>query len=304
MKENIRYSRRARRADRAATVTFYVVAGLFLALLAAITIYLLVRGALSFIPKYMGFGTDGLGVEIFNTLYMVLLSLLISAPLGIFAGIYMAEYARQGKLTAILRVCIETLSSLPSIVVGLFGFLVFVIMTHTTWNMLAGILALSILCVPLMTRTTEDGIREIPSLYKEGSYGIGATKWQTIVHVLLPAASPRIVTGIILAAGRSFGEAAALIYTSGLTSDVDFHNWNPFSITSPLSVMRTCDTIAVRIWYLKSFALIQDKYAIADMAAAVLILLVLAFNLGSRAAASALERKMTGEAERVRRARH
>lgn len=288
------YHKRAQAADHAATVTFYVVAGFFLTLLAAITVYILVRGVISFIPRYMGFGTDGLGVEIFNTLYMVFLSLVISTPLGVCAGIYMAEYAKPNRITAALRICIETLSSLPSIVVGLFGFLVFVILTHSTWNMLAGVLALSILCIPLLTRTTEDGIREVPDLYREGSYGTGATKWQTIVHVLLPAASPRIVTGIILAAGRGFGEAAALIYTSGLTSDVDFTNWNPFSHTSPLSLFRTADTIAVRIWYLKGFALIQDKYAIADMAAAVLIILVFAFNLGSRVIERKLERRMTG----------
>lgn len=295
----IDFHKKAKMADRAATACFYGVAGLFLLLLLSMTVYILVRGVLSFMPKYLGFGADALGVEIFNSLYMVFLSLVLSVPLGIGAGVYMAEYAKPGKITDIIRICIETLSSLPSIVVGLFGFLVFIVMIPgATWNLLAGVLALSILCVPLLTRTTEDGIREIPALYREGSYGVGATKWQTIVHVLLPASAPRIVTGIILAAGRGFGEAAALIYTSGLTSDVSFKDWNPFSHTSPLNIFRTADTIAVRIWYLKGFALTQDKDRIADMAAAALILIVLVFNLGARFIGRRLENKMNGTSKK------
>jgi phosphate ABC transporter, permease protein PstA len=242
----------------------------------------------------MGFGPDGLGVELFNTLYLVFLALIISAPLGICAGIYMAEYAKPGKLTGIIRMCIETLASLPSIVVGVFGFLAFVMLFHKTWNMFAGVLTLSILCVPLLTRVTEDGMREIDQSYKAASYALGGTKWQTIIRVLLPATMPRIISGIILAAGRGFGEAAALIYTAGLTSDISFHNWNPTSITSPLNIFRTSDTLAVRIWYLKSFALLEDKVQVADMAAAMLIILVFVFNISARVIGSALERKMLG----------
>jgi ABC-type phosphate transport system, permease component len=206
----------------------------------------------------------------------------------------MAEYAKPGKLTGIIRMCIETLASLPSIVVGVFGFLAFVMLFHKTWNMFAGVLTLSILCVPLLTRVTEDGMREIDQSYKAASYALGGTKWQTIIRVLLPATMPRIISGIILAAGRGFGEAAALIYTAGLTSDISFHNWNPTSITSPLNIFRTSDTLAVRIWYLKSFALLEDKVQVADMAAAMLIILVFVFNISARVIGSALERKMLG----------
>ena len=99
----------------------------------------------------------------------------------------MAEYARPGRITDTIRTCIETLSSLPSIVLGLFGFLVFVVLSKTTWNMLAGILTLSIICIPLLTRVTEDAIREIPNSYREGSYGLGATKWHTITKILIPS---------------------------------------------------------------------------------------------------------------------
>jgi phosphate transport system permease protein len=278
----LKNNKKRRAQDRAATIVLYAVAGFFLLLLAAITLYVVGRGIGSFTPQYISFQKDGLGVELFNTVYMVLLSLVISVPLGTGAGIYMAEYARPGKLTDLIRTSIETLSSLPSIVLGLFGFLVFVLLEKATWNMFAGILTLSIISVPLLTRVTEDAVRGIPDAYREGSYGLGATKWQTITRILLPAAKSRITTGVVLAAGRSFGEAAALIYTSGLTSDVDFTNWNPFSHTSPLNIFRTADTLAVRIWYLKTSSILPDKYALADMAAALLILLVFAFNLTAR----------------------
>jgi phosphate transport system permease protein len=278
----LRNNRKKRGQDKTATVVLYGVAGFFLLLLAAITIFVVGRGIGSLTPKYLSFQKDGLGVELFNTVYMVLLSLVISVPLGTGAGIYMSEYAKPGKRTNLIRTSIETLSSLPSIVLGLFGFLVFVLLEKATWNMLAGVLTLSVISVPLLTRVTEDAVREIPTAYREGSYGLGATKWQTIFKILLPAAKSRITTGVVLAAGRSFGEAAALIYTSGLTSDIDFHNWNPFSHTSPLNIFRTADTLAVRIWYLKTSSILPDRYALADMAAAMLIILVFVFNLTAR----------------------
>ena len=275
-------NKKRRRQDKTATVVLYAVAGFFLLLLAAIMIFVIGRGIGSFTPKYLNFNKEGLGVELFNTVYMVLLSLIISVPLGVGAGLYMAEYARSGRLTNLIRNSIETLSSLPSIVLGLFGYLVFVLLEKATWNMFAGVLTLSIISIPLLTRVTEDAVREIPNTYREGSYGLGATKWQTIVKILLPSSAGRITTGIVLAAGRSFGEAAALIYTAGLTSDIDFTNWNPLSHTSPLNIFRTADTLAVRIWYLKSSSILPDKYQLADMAAALLIILVLVFNLTAR----------------------
>lgn len=281
-------------ADKVITAFFYIVAGFFLLLLAAITVYVIGKGVISFNPKFIGFGTDGLGVELFNTLYIVLLTLLVSAPLGICAGIYMAEYAGNGRLTKIIRICIETLSSLPSIVVGLFGFLVFVVMIRSSWNIIAGVLTLSILCIPLLTRNTEDGIRDIDPAIREASYALGTTQWQTITHVLVPTAIPRIVTGIILAAGRCFGEAAALIYTAGMASNIFFDNWDPTSHRSPLSIFRQADTLAVRIWYLKTAAIMPEKDQIADMAAALLMILVFAFNLGARAIGRRMERKKFG----------
>lgn len=288
------FHKRAKLADKTATVIFYIIAGFFLLLLAAFTLWILFKGISAFDINYMGFGSKGIGVQLFNTIYLVLISLIISAPIGICAGVYMAEYAKSGPVTRFLRICIETLSSLPSIVVGLFGYLVFLVLIGAKWNLFAGSMAVSILSIPLIATTTEDAVRSIPSSYRESSLAIGATHWQTIAKVLLPASIPSIITGIILAAGRGFGEAAALLYTSGMSSSVNFSNWNPFSITSPLNPFRPADTLAVRIWALKTEGIEANANQIADLAAAVLIILVFAFSIGSRALGKHLEKRMTG----------
>lgn len=305
-------NRKAKLIDNTSTVILYVAAIFFLLLLAAFTILILYNGATALFTTttvmsgksivkfdlhldYLGFTKAGIGVQLFNTVYIVFLSLILSCPLGIAAGIYMAEYAKPGKLTNFIRTCIETLSSLPSIVVGLFGYLALIVMTHSHWNLFAGSVAISILSLPLLTRVTEDAIRAIPDIYREGSYGIGATHWQTIARVLVPTSLPRIITGIILAAGRGFGEAAALIYTAGMGSDVSFSNLNPASPTSPLNPFRSADTLAVHIWALKSESILPNASQIANLSAAVLIVLVFVFSLGSRKIGNLIERKMLGK---------
>jgi phosphate transport system permease protein len=286
--------KRARFVDKTATVALYCVAGLFLLLLAAFTIYVILKGAAAYQPGIFSFKRTGIGIELFNTIYLVFISLVISVPLGVAAGIYMAEYAKEGRLTNFLRTSIETLSSLPSIVVGLFGYLVFIYMTGSKYNLFAGALAVSILTLPLLTTVTEDAVKSIPAVYKEGSLGIGATHWQTIAHVLLPSATPRIITGVILAAGRGFGEAAALLYTSGMSSNVKPGDWNPLSILSPLNPFRPGDTLALHIWTLKTESILPNADKIADFSAAVLLVLVFVFSLVSRMLGRALDRKMTG----------
>lgn len=284
---------KARRTDRIATGVLYGIAGFFLVLLAAFTIYILVRGGRAAVIL-SSVADSGIGAQLFNTVYLVVLSLLISTPLGICAGIYMAEYMRPGRLASFIRTCIETLSSLPSIVVGLFGYLVFLVMTHSTYNLVAGALAVSILNLPLVTTTTEDALRAIPKHYKEGSLGIGATHWQTIVRVLVPTAIPRIITGVILAGGRAFGEAAALLYIVGTGTDVNFRNWNPSSPMSPINPFRSGETLAMHIWDMNTNPSVPHAHEQADFSAAVLIIMVFAFSLGARIIGQALERKMTG----------
>ncbi|MFT8887519.1 MAG: phosphate ABC transporter permease PstA [Ethanoligenens sp.] len=284
---------KARRADHIATGVLYGVASFFLLLLAAFTIFILYRGGRA---AYILAGMQGVGIgaQLFNTVYLVVLSLAISTPIGICAGIYMAEYMREGRLASFIRTCIETLSSLPSIVVGLFGYLVFLVMTHSSYNLLAGALAVSILNLPLVTTTTEDSLRAIPKYYKEGSLGIGATHWQTIVRVLVPAAIPRIITGIILAGGRAFGEAAALLYIVGTGTDINFRNWNPLSRMSPINPFRSSETLAMHIWDMNTNPSVPHAHEQADFSAAILIIMVFVFSLGARIIGNALERKMTG----------
>lgn len=282
-------------ADHFMTGLLYGVAGFFLLLLAVFTIYILWKGIREFNPAILGFNDSGIGNQFFNTIYLVFLALLISVPIGIGAGIYMAEYAKEGRLTEFLRTCIETLSSLPSIVVGLFGYLVFVVMVHGHWTLMAGALAVSILSLPLITTTTEDALRAVPKTLKEGSFGLGATHWQTIAHVMMPACVPRIITGIILAAGRGFGEAAALLYTAGMSTDINWSRWKLSSPSCPLNPIRPGETLALHIWSLRTEAVAPNAAQVADISAAVLVIMVFAFSIGARALGRHLDKKMTGK---------
>ena len=168
------------------------------------------------------------------------------------------------------RMAVETLASLPSIVVGLFGYLVFIVMTGSQWNLMAGALAVSILTLPLVTSVTEDALRNLPSSYRNGSLGLGASHWQTIWHVLLPACFPRIMTGLIMAAGRGFGEAAALMFTAGMSTDIDWTNWDITTKSSPLNPFRPGETLALHIWALRTEALHADAAQQAAASSAIL----------------------------------
>ncbi len=290
MKERMK---RAKRTDRIMTVVFYMIAVFFLLLLAAFAGKVIIGGFLGAKPEMFGFERQGtLGNQLFNTVYLVLVALVCSVPVGVLAGIYLAVYAKSGPLTKFLRICIETLSSLPSIVVGLFGYLVFLVFLGMGKSLLAGALSVSILTLPLLTTTTEDAIRGLPEGYFQASLGLGATKWQSIFHVLLPACIPRIMTGVILAAGRGFGEAAALLYTTGSGSALRWGNWNVTAPTCPLNLMRPAETLSTQIWNLQVNG--QDA-ALANLSAAVLMILVLVFNIGANVWSRRIEAKNSGE---------
>lgn len=293
----MRFEARAKAADRFATGLLYVVASFVIALLLAITAFILVQGVIAGAasPELLSFGKNGVGTQLFNTVYLVLLSLLMTVPIGVCTGIYLAEYAGKGPVVAVIRTSIETLSSLPSIIVGLFGFLVLIQLTHSQWSLMAGAASLAILNIPLIARTTEDALRFVDRSYYDGSIGLGATRWQTVAHMLMKASVPQIITGVILAAGRGFGEAAVLLYTAGMSSKVNFSDWNPTHITSPLNPFRPADTLAVHIWALKTQGIAANAMQAADLSAAVLVLLVLVFSLGSRWLGRRLEVRMTGK---------
>ncbi|MBE6185028.1 phosphate ABC transporter permease PstA [Heyndrickxia ginsengihumi] len=291
---------KAKIADRVATTVLYAIALFIVCLLVSLLGYILVHGlshiSWSFItspPQTFAKG-GGIGPQLFNSFYLLVLTLVISIPLSLGAGIYMAEYAKKNLVTDILRTAIEVLSSLPSIVVGLFGFLFFVLTMGWGFSILSGAFALTLFNLPLMVRVVEDSLRGVSSLQKEAGLALGISKWETIKHILLPAALPGIVTGVILASGRIFGEAAALIYTAGMSSpNLDFHNWNPLNSTSPLNPLRPAETLAVHIWKINGEGIMPDAAAISSGASAVLIIFILLFNIAARLIGKIIHKRMT-----------
>ncbi|MBC1401305.1 phosphate ABC transporter permease PstA [Listeria booriae] len=286
--------------DKIATTVFYLIAVLIVVILAGLLGYILVRGVphlswhfLTSPPESFKAG-GGIGPEIWNSFYMLFITMLISIPIALGAGIYMAEYARKNWLTDFIRTTIEVLSSLPSIVVGLFGFLVFVLQMGWSFSVVSGALTLTIFNLPLLIRVIEEALNAIPSTQREAGLALGLSRWETITRVLIPAALPAIVTGIILAAGRVFGEAAALIYTAGQsTPTLNFGDWNPMNPTSPLNLFRPAETLAVHIWKINGEGIMPDAVAVSAGASAVLILSVLLFNILARILGKFVFKKMT-----------
>lgn len=278
----------AKRVDKIATAIIYILSFLVVFVLGAFLLYIFVKGfrmlSFNFIfgkSKTMQEG-GGIGAQLFNSLYMLVVSLLITVPIGIGAGIYLAEYAKEGPIVRIIRLSLETMSSLPSIVIGMFGMLIFVNMLNFGYSILAGALSVSILNIPSITRISENAIKSASKRVKEASLGLGATKWQTIKKITIPVAMGEILTGIILSAGRIFGEAAAFLYTAGLsTTALRFNN---ISLTgkSAFSLFRPAETLAVHIWKLNSEGIVPDAASIANGSAVVLVISVIIFNLLAR----------------------
>lgn len=292
----------AKRVDKIATVVFYIISFFVVALLGLFIAYILYQGIGMIKPSFL-FGAPkttsaggGIGPQLFNSFYMLLISLIITVPIGIGAGIYLAEYAKEGKLLDFIRLSLETMSSLPSIVIGMFGLLVFVNMAGWGYSILAGALSVSILNIPSMTRISENAIKIASKRVKEASLGLGASKWQTIVKLTLPTAMAEILTGIILAAGRIFGEAAAFLYTAGLSAGaLNFNNISLTGSKSAFSLFRPAETLAVHIWKLNSEGIVPDAAAIANGTAAVLIIAVLLFNIFARLLGNRLLKAYSGK---------
>lgn len=292
----------AKKIDKIATVVFYLIAAFVVIILGVFLIYILYKGfgmlTSSFIfgkPTLTRAG-GGIGPQIFNSLYMLVISLLITVPIGIGAGIYLAEYAKEGIILNIIRLSLETMSSLPSIVIGMFGLLIFVNFLGFGYSIIAGALSVSILNIPSMTRISENAIRNASKMVKEASLGIGATKWQTIMKVTLKVAMKDILTGIILSSGRIFGEAAAFLYTAGLSSgSLNFNNISLTGSNSAFSLFRPAETLAVHIWKLNSEGVVPDAANIANGTAAVLIIMVLLFNLLAKLIGNRMLKSYSGE---------
>ena len=195
---------------------------------------------------------------------MAAVSLLLAVPFGIGSAIYLVEYAKKGnKLVKVIRVTAETLTGIPSIVYGLFGMLFFVTALKWKFSILAGAFTLAIMILPVILRTTEEALLSVPDSYREGSFGLGAGKLRTIFKIVLPAAVPGILSGVILATGRIVGETAALIYTAGSVAKI------------PSSVFSSGRTLAVHMYLLANEGLhVNQAYATA----VILLILVIAIN--------------------------
>ena len=214
---------------------------------------------------------------IINTLIMTALTLFLAVPIGVFAAIYLVEYAKKGsKLVKLIRVTAETLAGIPSIVYGLFGFIVFVITLGWSYTLIAGVITLAIMILPLIIRTTEEAQLAVPDSFRDRSFGLGAGKLRTVFHIVLPSAVPGIAAGIILAIGRIVGESAALIFTSG---------------TNPVvakGLFTSASTLSVHLYALLTEGLYTEQaYAVA----AVLLFLVIGINALSSVAAKKLTAK-------------
>ncbi|MCH4163399.1 MAG: phosphate ABC transporter permease PstA [Lentilactobacillus diolivorans] len=236
----------------------------------------------------------GIRDQLFNSLYLLVLTLIISFPIALGSGIYLSEYAPNNWFTGLIRTAIEVLSSLPSVVVGLFGYLLFVIQFRMGFSILAGAIALTFFNLPLLTRSVEESLEDVSDLQREAGLSLGLSHWKTITGIVLPAAVPGILTGIILSAGRVFGEAAALIYTAGQSAPiVNYSNWNPMSTTSFLNPMRPAETLAVHIWKVNTEGVTPDALSISSGTSAVLIIVILLFNLSARLLGNWMYKKMT-----------
>jgi len=205
---------------------------------------------------------------VIGTLEVTLLGVAVAAPLGVGTAVYLAEYTKEGRLTRAIRFGSECLAGVPSIIIGLFGFVLFVTTLGLGWSILSGALTLALMTLPLVIRTSEEALKAVPAAYREVSLSLGASKWQTILAVVLPAALPGIFTGLILSLGRAVGETAALIFTAG--SSLPHH--------VPRSLLDGTRTLSIHFYQLAREGISADH---AYATAAVLVLTITFINLGS-----------------------
>ena len=241
---------------------------LTVAVLLFLIAYIVVMGVPNLKPSLFSLEYNSENASLFpaliNTVLMTLLSLIVAVPIGIFSAIYLVEYARRGnRLVKVVRVTAETLSGIPSIVYGLFGFLFFGVSFGWGYSMLGGALTMAIMILPLIMRTTEEALMSVPDSFREGSFGLGAGKLRTVFQIILPSAMPGILSGVILGIGRIVGETAALMFTSGTVAKV------------ALNPMSSGRTLAVHMYNLLNEGLAREA---AYATAVVHLLLVVAIN--------------------------
>lgn len=241
--------------------------------LVTIIAFVVINGLPALSPDFIFGWPEGVNAEggiwptIVSTVYVTGLAMLICTPIAVLAAVYLAEYAKQGKLVETIRYAADTLASVPSIVMGLFGYALFVEATGFGLSMLSAALALALLMLPIIMRTTEEAIRAVPRYIRWGAYGLGATKWQVVSKIVLPSAFGRIATGIVLGIGRAMGETAVVLYTMGQ------------AINLPISPLDSGRPMTVHLYLLANDGINMNT---AYGTALLLMIIILAFNLIAR----------------------
>lgn len=270
------YQKRTRIGDNVLKALIYLAAGVAIALLVGIMGYVFVRGLpqvswqlLSTVQSSLK-GTFGILGNIINTIYIIVITLIIAAPIGIGSAIYLNEYAKPGKLVRTIEFTTEILSGIPSIIFGLFGMVVFGMTLKLGYSVLTGSFTLTLMVLPLITRNTQEALKTVPDSYRSGALGIGATKWYMIRTILLPSAAPGILTGVILSIGRIVGESAALLFTAG----------SGFQLPKNLlgKLFESSGTLTIQLY----LSMQKAKYDQAFGIAVVLLIIVLGINLLTR----------------------
>lgn len=271
--------------DRLMFILFISIAASVTAFLLYFIFYIVSRGYPAFSWSFLSTAPHGIKMEggvlpmIVSSVYLTVLTLLVAVPFGVGGGIYLSEYAGQGRIVQSIRFAIDLLSSVPSIVFGLFGLIFFVQMLGLKYSMLAGALTLTLMVLPVVLKISEESFRAVPQSYREASLALGATKEQTIFRVILPTAIAGILTGAILAAGRAFGETAAVLYTAGMA---------PQTPVLPLEGGRT---LSVHLYLLATTGNIEKSFQVA----VVLLVIILGFNLTSNWVMNRYRRKFSSE---------
>ena len=297
------YLERSQRNDKIATGVLTLIVGLVMVVVVSMVLFILSQGISTlFKPGFLteasrANGTQGgVAYQLFDSFYLLVLTLVISLPISLGGAVFLVEYAPDGPITSSASTAIETLSSLPSIVVGMFGFLVFSVNFGWKYSILSGAVALTMFNIPILVRVIQQALEDVPASQRDACLAMGLTRWETTVHVLIPVAMPAIVTGVVLSAGRVFGEAAALLFTSGMSSPVrlNFLSFNFSSPTCAWNVFRPAESLAVHIYKIYGEGS-PEAQTIVWGTAALLMICVLLFNVAARIVGKALARRMTAE---------
>ena len=264
----------------------YLSAAIAVSVLLMIICYVTVRGigsvSLEFLTTVTSArkGTVGIAGNIVNTLYIIMITLVIATPIGVGSAIYLNEYAKPGKIVRIIEFTTETLSGIPSIIFGLFGSVFFGTTLKLGYSLLTGALTLSLMILPLITRNTQEALRSVPESYRSGALGMGATKWYMIRTILLPSAMPGILTGVLLAIGRIVGESAALLFTAGSGFVL------PKTAVGYLKkIMESGGTLTIQLY----LSMAKAQYDVAFGIALVLLVIVFLINMLARGMAKKLQ---------------